>query len=261
MAKHLITVSQLKCAVQDAEWRARWLRGEDPPTMIVDGADDRLRFSVQGASFHRLAGQFVAWLCAESKTTRRLATAPSLWDALYERFARPKLDELVATGKVPSAQHLSLGLRAFCVQVANLRARTPQFRTWQDVYLTQEIDIAAVPFVEGAVLVSGRPDAVRRHPETGVEVIDYKLSRGANLKHDLVQLAVYANLLRRTKPGLRFGGVLEYYEPTLHVVPVSVVELEGIYTEIVAPVLKEIAAWDPVAPVSPTAGPSVTVIR
>jgi S-DNA-T family DNA segregation ATPase FtsK/SpoIIIE len=164
-----------------------------------------------------------------------------LWGAFYENFACRKLEDLVTEGKIPSAEHLSLSLRMFCVQLVELRRRTSPFRNWQDVYLTREFDITAVPFADGAVLVSGRPDAVRRHPEAGVEVVDYKLSRGTNLKHDLLQLAIYARLLRLTKPGLRFSGVLEYYEPALHPVNVSVEELEGIFEEVAVPVLRRIA--------------------
>jgi len=241
MAKYLITVSQLKCACLDSAWLARWLRGETPPTLVRPGGKNGIIFSVQGTAFHQLAEQFTAWLGAENKSSKALADAGSLWSVFYERLARQKFDELVDDGKIPSAEHLSQALRAFCGRLVDLRIRTPQFRSWQDVYLTQEFDIAAVPFADGAVLISGRPDAVRRHPESGIEVVDYKLSRGGNLKHDLLQLAIYARLLRITKPGLRFSGVLEYYEPALHLVSVTVAELEGIFEEVVAPVVRQIA--------------------
>ena len=241
MAKRLITVSQLKCACLDPEWRARWRRGENPPTLVISASGKRSEFPVQGVVFHQLAEQFTAWLSGESKAARSIASADALWAALYERFARPKLDELAAAGKLPSAQHLSQALRSFCAQVAELRTRTAAFRSWQDVWLTREFAIDAVPFAGGAVLVSGRPDAVRTHPEAGLEVVDYKLSRGGNLKHDLLQLAIYARLLRTVKPGLRFSGVLEFYEPALHAVTVPVAELDGIFDEVAAPVLTELA--------------------
>ena len=108
---------------------------------------------------------------------------------------------------------------------------------------------AGVQHVKGPAGL-GRTRAFRLGParcganssDDGVEVVDYKLSRGANLKHDLLQVAIYARLLREVKPGLKFSGVLEYYEPALHVVPVAVAELDGIFEEIVAPVLAELAA-------------------
>jgi len=34
MAQPSITVSQLKCAVLDPAWRAAYLKGENPPTMV-----------------------------------------------------------------------------------------------------------------------------------------------------------------------------------------------------------------------------------
>ncbi|MEI9894854.1 MAG: DNA translocase FtsK [Chthoniobacter sp.] len=245
MAKHLITVSQLKCACLDSAWLVRWLRGENPSTFVISDGESRGKFSVQGVAFHQLAEQFTTWLCAEGRSTQAIENHEALWEALYDRFARRKLEELVAAGKLPSAQYLSLALRAFCLRLEELRQRTPQFRSWQDVYLTREFDIQAVPLGGDAVLVSGRPDAVRTQPEAGIEVVDYKLSRGGNLKHDLLQLAIYARLLRVTKPGLRFSGVLEYYEPALHVLPVSVEELDGIFEEVVAPVLGELAGVTP----------------
>ncbi len=94
----------------------------------------------------------------------------------------------------------------------------------------------------GAFLIAGRVDAVRTHPVHGVEVVDYKLSRGAQAKHDLVQLAIYARMLASAKSGLRFHGVLEYYEPALHELPVPVQQLDNLFEEIVAPVLGELAA-------------------
>ena len=165
-----------------------------------------------------------------------------MWEQLYEQFARPRLDELIAEGKLPSAHHLSQALRAFCGRIAELRARTPAFRSWQDVFFTSEFQLEAVRFAhgDGELLVSGRPDAVRAHPDACVEVVDYKLSRGANLKHDLLQLAIYARLLREAKPGVRFSGVLEFYEPELHVVPTSAADLDGIFEEVVWPVVRKI---------------------
>ncbi|HEV7866612.1 MAG TPA: DNA translocase FtsK [Chthoniobacteraceae bacterium] len=255
MAKHLITVSELKCACLDAEWRARWLRGESPPTLVSAASGKRDAFPVQGTAFHQLADQFTAWLVREGKAAAESENPEALWAALYEHFARAKLEELATAGKVPSAQHLSQALRAFCSQAARLRNRMTGFRSWQDVYLTHEFAISAVPFEGGAVLVSGRPDAVRTHPDAGLEVVDYKLSRGANLKHDLLQLAIYARLLRTVKPGLRFSGVLEFYEPALHTITVSVEELDGIFDEIVEPVLAELAQNGP-APAARQGSPS-----
>jgi S-DNA-T family DNA segregation ATPase FtsK/SpoIIIE len=243
--KRAITVSQLKCACLDAAWRAAWLRGEIPPTLVFSA---RSGVPVQGTLFHQLADQFTAWLIApgSKKKSAALSAADALWEQLYETFAKAALDELIAAGKLPSANHLSQALRAFCARLAELRARIDAFRSWQDVFFTHEFRMEAVRFgAEGGELfVSGRPDAVRSHPEHALEVVDYKLSRGGNLKHDLLQLAIYARLLRETKPGLKFSGVLEFYEPELHLVPVSVAELDGIFEEIVQPVIDGINGTD-----------------
>lgn len=249
MPKRFITVTQLKCACLDPDWRAAWLRGESPATLVFSG---RTAVPVQGALFHQLADQFVNWLIAPKEKRKATALSPgeALWEQLYERFAQVRLDELIAAAKLPSAHHLSQALRAFCARLADLRAQTSGFGSWQDLFFTSEFQLEAVRFASegGELFISGRPDAVRSHPENWLEVVDYKLSRGGNLKHDLLQLAIYARLLRETKPGLRFSGVLEFYEPALHLVPMSVAELEGIFEEVVQPVIRAInaAAAEPV---------------
>jgi S-DNA-T family DNA segregation ATPase FtsK/SpoIIIE len=241
LPKRAITVTQLKCACLDPAWLAAWLRGENPPTLLFS---TRSGFPVQGSLFHQLADQFSNWLVApgEKKKAAALVQPEELWEQLYERCARVKLDELIAAEKLPSAHHLSQALRAFCASLAELRARTPNFRSWQDVFFTSEFQLEAIRFADGSgeLFVSGRPDAVRSHPQDGIEVVDYKLSRGGNLKHDLLQLAIYARLLRETKPGLRFSGVLEFYEPELHLVPAKVAELDGLFEEVVHPVIRQI---------------------
>ena len=243
MADLLITVSQLKCACVDRDWRRRWLRGENPPTLRFEGQGG---ISVQGQLFHQLAEQFTEWLENTPDIAASLADANSLWARLYDGFAKPRLDELTAAGRVPSAHHLSQALRAFCGHLVTLRAQAARFATWRDIYLTREYRIEQVPFAIGdrVLRVSGRPDAVRLHPG-GVEVVDYKLSRGGNLKHDLAQLAIYARLLRMVKPGLVFNGMLEYYEPALHEMAVSSAELDALFEEVVQPVLRELVGIPP----------------
>jgi S-DNA-T family DNA segregation ATPase FtsK/SpoIIIE len=243
LPKRLITVTQLKCACLDEAWRAAWLRGENPPTLLFSG---RAGVPVQGALFHQLADQFAGWLVAPEakKKTSALSTPETLWEQLYERFAKAKLDGLIAEAKLPSAHYLSQALRAFSGRLAGLRRRAISFRSWQDVFFTSEFQLEAVRFASegGELFISGRPDAVRSHPQDGVEVADYKLSRGGNLKHDLLQLAIYARLLWETKPGLRFSGVLEFYEPELHLVPMAATELDSIFEEVVHPVIRAINA-------------------
>ena len=244
MADLLITVSQLKCACVDREWRRRWLRGENPPTMRFG---EQGGIPVQGQLFHQLAEQFTEWLENTPGVAVDLTDVKAIWTQLYDRFAEPRLDELIAAGRLPSAHHLSQALRAFCGQLATLRAGVARFSTWKDIYLTREYRIDRVPFAlgGGVLCVSGRPDAVRLRPG-GVEVVDYKLSRGGNLKHDLAQLAIYARLLRRVKPGLVFNGVLEFYEPAMHAIAVPFAELDALFEEVVHPVMLELIGNAPV---------------
>jgi S-DNA-T family DNA segregation ATPase FtsK/SpoIIIE len=253
--QRLITATQLRCACVDPEWRARWMRGEDPPTLMFGPAGT---VSVQGRLFHQLAFEFTDWLTAavQGSNAAAAATGEELWALLYDRFAKARLDELISRDQLPSAHLLSRALRAFCVRIAELRQRAGDaFKSWHDVYLTKEFPIEKVRFAlkpEGEILVSGRPDAVRMAAANGLEVIDYKLSRGSSLKQDLLQLAIYARLLARVRPGLKFSGALEYYEPDCHVMPVESGELDALFDEVVAPVLRELAR----PPSRPAAGAS-----
>jgi S-DNA-T family DNA segregation ATPase FtsK/SpoIIIE len=241
MAGQLITVSQLKCACLDAAWLVRWLRGEEPPLPAVSEGWNRDPFPEQSATFHRLAIEFSTWLCEQPAESQILETSEALWNSLYEISARGELEALLNTGSLPAAHYLSQALRAFCTRLADLRGRTMHFESWRNLFLTPEFDFQGVPLADGAVLVSGLPDAVRTLPKGAVEVVQYKSSRSEDRRHDLLELAIYGHLLLINKPGLPFCGVLEYYEPELQAIPVSAQELNGIFEEIVAPVIEELA--------------------
>ena len=240
MAKK-ITVSELKCACLDPVWRARWLAGERPSTQphIAQGG-----IKTNSVLFHKLAETFVGWLCNPSNAAESLESGEALWQALFDRFASEELTKLLRANQLEASHRFNLCLRALCNRLADLRAHAPGFKAWPDLYLGEEFDLKSVRIEtgRGAVLINGRVDAVRTHPVHGVEVIDYKLSRGAQAKHDLVQLAIYARMLGIAKPGLRFHGVLEYYEPDLHELPVPAPQLDSLFEEMVTPVLAELAA-------------------
>ncbi|MEJ2166088.1 MAG: DNA translocase FtsK [Desulfobacterales bacterium] len=242
MAVHHITVSELKCACLDPGWRADWLAGKKPPTRTFAPPGT---LPVYGTAFHQIVDGFIKWLtAARSKKVKNLATWEAIWHELYERFASRKLTELSGRGKVESAHHLSLALREFCRRVAQLRLRTPDFKSWQDVYLANEFPVKDIRFdLKGAALfVSGQLDAVRSHPDTALEIVDYKLGHGRQMKQDLLQICIYARILSLARPGLDFHGTLEYYEPQLHEVNISSRELNSLFDEQVMPVLHEIAA-------------------
>ena len=196
---------------------------------------------VHGTLFHKIAENYVKWLTA-SGNAANLADRDELWYEMYERFAEEKLTKLLESEKVDSAYHLGEALKAFCDRLAALRDRTPGFQSWQDVYLKEELSVRDVHFVVGSssIFISGQMDAVRLRPDQGLEIVDYKLSHGTNMRHDLLQIAIYSKLLSKIKPGLSFHGILEYYEPELHEVAVSDKELDGIFQELVEPVLYEL---------------------
>ncbi|MGH8514502.1 MAG: DNA translocase FtsK [Gammaproteobacteria bacterium] len=236
-----ITVSELKCACLDPAWRARWLAGERPSTQprIAQGG-----VKTNSVVFHKLAENFVGWLCDSTNAAASLESGEVLWQALFDRFASTELEKLLRANQIVASDRFKQCLRAFCNRLADLRASAPAFKVWRDLYLGEEFDLKNVRIetTRGALLIAGRVDAVRTHPVHGVEVVDYKLSRGAQAKHDLVQLAIYARMLAIAKPGLRFHGVLEYYEPQLHELSVPEQQLDNLFEEIVAPVLAELAA-------------------
>lgn len=242
-----ITVTELKCASLDADWRRRWLMGQRPSTRSFAPLGEP---SAYGTVFHRIADEFVCWLVQSKKKAIFLKDSADIWGELYERFAAKKLERIARKGQLDSALHLSEALKAFSARVAELRTRTPSFKSWQDVYLANEFLLKDITFqVGGAALrVSGRLDAVRFHPEDAVEVVDYKLTHGNQFKHDLVQLAIYTQLLKLARPGLRFNGTLEYYEPKLNEVAVAVDDLEAIFKDMVEPILHELSEETPSIP-------------
>lgn len=241
MAIKTISVTQLKFASLDSEWREKWLRGENPPANFFS---PYAATPVYGAIFHKIAEDYVGWLTSEKDkdVAALLADEKALWHEMYERFAEKRLSGLLESEKIESAYHLGQALKTFCRHVAELRKRTVNFQSWRDIFLTKEFPVKDIQFKigESSIFVSGQIDAVRTHPEYGIEIVDYKLSHGTNLKHDLLQIAIYSRLLAIIRPGLCFHGVLEYYEPELHEVSVTVAELDAIFQEIVEPVIYEL---------------------
>jgi S-DNA-T family DNA segregation ATPase FtsK/SpoIIIE len=239
-----ITVTELTCACLDEAWRRRWLKGEKPSTRSFAPPGE---LPVYGALFHRLVDDLVGWLVGSKRKAASLMDASQIWHELYGRFAAGDLERISKKGSLDSAYHLSEALKSFCERIAALRAHVPSFKTWQDLYLANEFLLKDVEFRLGdsSLFVSGKLDAVRFHPTHTVEVVDYKLTHGNRMKHDLVQLAIYTRLLELSRPGLHFLGTLEYYEPKLHEVPISRENLNALYIDKILPILYEIAGARP----------------
>ena len=204
---------------------------------------------VHGSAFHKIAEQFVQWLTrTAAKKASKLNDPDVLWDAMYEVAAEEKINELtnalLSKGKsLESVLHLTACLQTFCRRLVELRNRTKGFKIWQDVFMVKEFSLPDVQFKfeRTSIFISGQVDAVRSHPDFGIEIVDYKLSRGTSMKHDLLQIAIYAKLLTMKKPGLKFHGSIEYYLPELQEVSYAPKDLQSLFTDMVMPVLQELA--------------------
>jgi S-DNA-T family DNA segregation ATPase FtsK/SpoIIIE len=192
-----------------------------------------------------LVDQFSNWLTAEPnlRTTAKLSSYEDLWDAFWNNFAKKELLGLLEQQGPESADHLTKALKNWSQELVTKRAATAPFKNWRSLILTSEYQFDDVPVTTapGIIHVAGRPDCVVLEA-SGPVVVDYKLSRGANLKTDLLQAAIYAALLQRTHPGLLISARLEYYEPQLHVIAQGPDQVGKLFDELVAPTLAELAA-------------------
>jgi S-DNA-T family DNA segregation ATPase FtsK/SpoIIIE len=245
---HRITVTQLKCAVLDPAWRKRWLAGEKPSTWVFSlaGAGNGAQGSNSiafGTRFHQETDRLAKWLTspAQLATAAAIDSPDDLLQFLWRSSLQDFTDKLLSDGKGPAAVAFTERMRSYCKRLIDLKKRTPNFENWQDVFVFTEEDIKGIRLpVDGkGVEIAGRVDAIRFHPENELEVVDYKLSQGAQQKSDLVQLSIYAHLLPLWRPGCQFRGTLEYYLPEFMEVNISRNELADIYGGLVVPVLHE----------------------
>ncbi len=242
MAIKQINVSQLKCAVLDETWRAAWIAGKDPSTFNLP---ESCRMPVHGSTFHALVDQFTKWLTAPENKKESLALTSSdhLWSAFWDEFVSSKVNQMMTTDNPEPVLHMVDCQRHFCEHLAKLRRQCPQFSGWSDLFVDSEYALEHVRFVFGNhdIFVSGRIDAVRRHPPDALVIVDYKLSKGSELTHDMLQLAIYAELLKRTHSNLKLCGWLEYYEPALHITELTANDLSDLFSDMVLPVLRDLA--------------------
>lgn len=241
MAQHTLTASELTAAVLDEDWRARWRAGEKPSTRSFAPPGTVRAMSLR---FHTEAEALVRWLTAPESiaAAAKADTAEALVDHLWATSLQALTDKLFAEGRGEEAQLFTARLRSFCTRLIDLRRRAKSFETWQDVFVAAEQDLARVPVRvgDGVVEIRARVDAIRIHPGGHLEVVDYKLSQGDRQKHDLVQLSIYAHLLPLWRPGCAFAGTLEYYLPEFSELHVTRDDLAGIFSDMVAPVLREL---------------------
>jgi len=255
MAHHSITASELKFAVLDPAWRAKWLAGGRPTTRAFAPVGTPRALSVR---FHHEAEQLVGWLTSRANlaAAAKIDSADALLDHLWASSLQALTDRLFAQGRGEEAALFTARMRNLCARFIDLKRRTRQFENWQDVFIGAEQELAHIPVAVGddTVEVRARVDAIRIDPERHLEVVDYKLSQGHEQKADLVQLAIYAHLLPIWRPGCEFGGTLEYYLPDFSEVHVSREDLRDIFDGMVAPVLREMFAPKPRATAPRPAG-------
>jgi FtsK/SpoIIIE family/FtsK alpha domain/PD-(D/E)XK nuclease superfamily len=241
MAQPSITVSQLKCAVLDPAWRAAYLKGENPPTMVFAPTG---QMQVFANHFHSDADHIISWLLTQPKHVWDPVSqnGDALWQLVHDQFIADFLDSTAGEGKVEEAIAFAERMRMFCNRLIQLRQRTKNFASWQDVFLGNELSIkeAALQTYKFSVLLTGRVDAIRLDDKQQLEIVDYKLSQGANQKHDMVQLAIYSRILELARPGCEFAGVLEYYLPGFQEVIITRTDLDSLFQDLVMPVLQEI---------------------
>jgi RecB family exonuclease len=243
MARSRITVSQLKCAVVDPQWRRSWIDGKQPSTLVVGSKGSTKAF---GTRFHQETERLVRWLIAPVNLAEAAAIDSSndLLHIAWSMSVQDFTDQLISQGKIEDAATFTARMRSFCARLIELRSRTNKFENWQDVFIATEesIDNIRVPVGNVTVEIAGKVDAIRFHPEYQLEVVDYKLSQGSQQKSDLIQLALYGHLLPLWREGCRFCGTLEYYLSEFREVNVTAQELADIYHDLVEPVLREIFA-------------------
>lgn len=246
MARQSITASELKFAVLDPDWRAKWIAGQKPSTRTFAPAGTVWAMSVR---FHKAAADLVGWLTARNSlaAAAKVDSADGLIDHLWAASLQALTDKLFAQGRGEEAALFTERMRNFCARLIDLKHRTVHFENWQDVFIAAEQDLARIPVQVGdeVVDVRARVDAIRLHPDRHLEVVDYKLSQGHEQKADLVQLAIYAHLLPIWRLGCEFCGTLEYYLPEFSEVHVSRAELADIYAGLVESVLREMFAPAP----------------
>lgn len=258
MASLNITVTQLKHACLDSKWRKKWLA--DPTAAYPNHHRAKNPFPVMGGLFHKIVENYVNWLVSgDPDVVARLEDDAAHWETMWDRFTVREMEKLLVEGKFESAFHVKNCLRVFCRRLEALRQMTPDFKTWGDLYLAKEFSVSRVPCRYGprSLYVSGQIDAVRVRPEGGLEIVDYKLSKGDNLAHDLLQVSIYAFLLSQTQARVPYSGLLEYYHPDFEGVPVSHESMNTIFREMVEPVLRELSGEIPPGRPGPDREPMV----
>ncbi|MBV8898495.1 MAG: DUF853 family protein [Verrucomicrobia bacterium] len=197
---------------------------------------------VFGSLFHQVAQQVSNRLAdpLQVKVTDALRSADDLYCWIQQEWTHQFLGELLGRDEVDSASQFSTALYHFGLRLAELR----KGRSWFELLVEAEKPVSAPVRVEGdrALFVTGILDAVRARPDRTLEIVDYKLTRGDRLEQELLQIAIYAELLSGPGAPNLYHGSLEYFLPQLHVQSITPQELKDLYATKVIPAIDRIFA-------------------
>lgn len=232
-----ISVSELRAAVVDPDWRARFMAGERPPVRRFSPPGTT---TVHGTRFHAMARQLVDDLIAEK--IRFSAEPDEIFRALHEAEPGRFIQRLLDRGEIDSAAVLTDALHALVERMTQLRERLAGAGRWRDLFVAQEFRVADVQYAtrKRLIFISGILDGLRRHPSGDFEIVEYKMTQGERLPEEFIQVSLYQFLLGCRNDGLRCRGCLEYFHPRLHVVDIEPRELTEAFDGLVRPVLEEL---------------------
>jgi hypothetical protein len=229
----VLNVTQLCRASVDSEWRAAWIRREEPSVVAHPPPGTVV---VHGTQFHSLANKLVRHLLDEQPTFKG---ADDLFARVLALGGENFLDSLLAEEAVDSAAQFTQALNHLANRLGALWDRS-QVASWQELFVAPEYAVKDARFelANGIAFVSGAIDCVRHGKRGGLEVVDYKLSHGTHLEKEMVQVALYRQLLKRSN-GTEASGSLEYFLPELLVQEFTPGDLDAAYAHWVVPALTE----------------------
>ncbi|NJK89177.1 MAG: DUF853 family protein [Myxococcales bacterium] len=232
-----LSVSELRCAVIDPQWRERFIANREAVTTVGGGGGAVI---IHATTFHGLARKLVKKLRQGALPID--ASPDELFRLMLGEGADKLIQKLLKEDDVSSAAALIDALHTFASRVDSIRAGRPEATAWTSLFITEEHPLELrLEVGKRLVFINGIVDGLRWHPTGIPEVVDYKLTQGQALDKELVQLAIYHRLVVADRASDELLGSLEYFHPKLHLVPVSSKQLRGIYEDVVYPVIVELA--------------------
>src|ERR1700733_6698712 len=144
MAHYTITASELKFAVLDPSWRAKWLAGERPSTRTFSPPGT---MRARGVRFQKEAEALVGWLTARDSlgAAAQIDSAAGLIDHLWATSLQALTDQLFQQGRGEEAAAFIARVRNFCTRLIDLKHQTERFENWQDIFVGAEQNLSGIP--------------------------------------------------------------------------------------------------------------------